>query len=190
MAVPLMSAVVEEAKSDLLKSNPNAKIKPVTEGNLTGYVVEINYENLEQFKADNAQLYNAVPGKAQGIQKFDGWFYDDYTFDLVFDAKEFRDNEEYDMATKAMAQAMLSNVKIDFVLNLPYAADENNADSVTNEGHTLTWYVAPNLISGQDKYVKANFKVYHLGEIIVTVVVLILVSGIIFNLVQTKNYEQ
>ena len=192
LANVLMAGAVERAKDDMIRNSTNAKVQSVTEGDLTGYIVEITYEDLDKFKMSNSNFYQGTPGKSKGIQKFGGWFYDEYSIDLVFENDNLRNNGTYDdMASMAMAQAMLSQVKFDFTINLPYAAEDNNADSVTNDGHTLTWNIAQSLTSGHDKHIQANFKVYNVGEIAVTIlVVLILIGGVAFNVMQSKKYVQ
>ena len=89
-----------------------------------------------------------------------------------------------------MAQAFFAQIKFDFAVELPYAAESSNADLMTNDGKFLTWNIAPALINGQDKFIKWNFKIYHPVRIAATFfIVLLIIAGVIYNLNQAKIRE-
>ena len=85
IGVPYAANQIEEIKNNIVKNNPNAKIKNVTEGNLSGYDILIEYKNLEEFNAQGFNLYTAKAGKSSGITKNSGWFYDSYSIDLFIE---------------------------------------------------------------------------------------------------------
>lgn len=183
VGVSYIAGIIEKSKESLLKSNPDAKVKSVNEGNYYGYEVEIFYPDMEKFAANNIEMYQARPGKCTGVQISKGWFYDSCTFDLLFEGREV---DHSDLA-ESMAQAFLAQIKFDFSVVIPYAADNSNADFMSNDGKILTWNIAPALINGQDKSIKLNFKIYNRVRIAATFfLVLLIIAGVIYNLNQAK----
>ena len=187
LGVPYIAGIIEESKNSMLKNNPDAKIKPVAEGGYSGYEVEIFYPDMKSFAANNFEIYQARPGKCTGIQISDGWFYNSYSFDLLFEGRQ----ADYQNAGAMLAQSLLAQIKFDFSVELPYAAETSNADFMSNDGKNLTWNIAPALTNGQDKSIKLNFKIYNKLRIAATFfIVLIIVAGVIYNLSQAKKREQ
>lgn len=187
IGLPYIAGIIENSKKNLLESNPNAKVKSVNEGNYYGYEVEIFYPDMEKFAANNIEMYQARPGKCTGIQISKGWFYDSCNFDLLFEGREI-DNSDL---AESMAQALFAQIKFDFVVGIPYAADSSNADFMSNDGKILTWNIAPALINGQDKSIKLSFKIYNRVRIAATFfLTLLIIAGVIYNLNQAKIREQ
>ena len=188
IGVPYIAGIIEETKNDFLKNNPNAKVKPVSEGGYSGYEFEIFFPTMEEFAANNIEMYQARPGKCKGIQISNGWFYNSYSFDLLFEGR--KDIDTSDLGT-AVAQSLLAQVKFDFVVELPNAAESSNADYMSNDGKILRWNIAPALINGQNKTVQVNFRIYNNVRIAATFfLALIIVAGIIYNLSQAKNRQE
>jgi hypothetical protein len=180
-----IAGIIEESKNNLLKNNPDAKIKSVSEGGYSGYEVEIFYPDMEKFAANDFEMYQARPGKCTGIQISNGWFYNSYSFDLLFEGRKDIDTSSLGVA---MAQAVFSDIKFDFVVNLPYAAENTNADFMSNDGKILKWNIAPVLINGQNKSMQFNFKIYNTTRIATTFfLALIIIAGVILNLSQARN---
>lgn len=183
LGVPYIAGIIEETKNNFLKNNPNAKVKPVAEGGFSGYEVEIFYPNMKSFAANNIEMFQARPGKCTGVQISDGWFYNSYTFDLLFEGRKVEDSE----LAETINQALFAQIKFDFSVELPYAAEVSNADFMSNDGKFLTWNIAPALINGQNKSMQFNFKIYNKVRIAATFfLALIIVAGIIYNLSQAK----
>ena len=186
LGVPYIAGVIEQFKNNLLKNNSNAKVKSVTDGGYSGYEVEIFYPDMEKFAANDIEVYQARPGKCNGIQFSKGLLYDSCTFDLLFEGRK-ADNSD---VAEAMAQTLLAQVKFDFAVELPYAAENSNADLMSNNGKILTWNIAPALINGQDKSIKFSFKIYHTLRIAATFfIVLLLIAGVIYNVSQSKKKQ-
>lgn len=183
IGVPYLAGIIEKSKESLLEGNPDAKVKSVTEGDYQGYEVEIFYPDMEKFAANNIEMYQARPGKCTGVQVSKGWFYDTCNLDLLFEGREA---ESPDLA-ESMAQALFAQIKFDFVVGIPYAADSSNADFMSNDGKILTWNIAPALISGQDKSIKLSFKIYNRVRIAATFfLTLLIIAGVIYNFSQAK----
>ena len=186
VGVPYISGIIEQSKNNLLKNNPDAKVRNVSEGGYNGYEVEIFYPNMDKFAANNIDMYQARPGKCNGVQISHGFFYDTCNFDLLFEGREIDSSE----LAESMAQAFLAQVKFDFAVEIPYAAENSNADYMSNDGKILTWNIAPALINGQDKSIKFNFKIYHPLRIAATFfLALLIIAGVIYNLSQAKNRQ-
>ncbi len=187
IGAPLIAGIIEETKNNVLKNNPDAKIKSVTEGGFSGYEFEIFYPNMESFAANNFEMYQARPGKCTGVQISNGWFSNSYSFDFLVDGRKLDDSE----FGETMAQTFLAQVKFDFMVEIPYAAESSNADFMSNDGKILKWNIAPALIGGQDKSVKLNFKIYNTTRIVATFfLALIIIAGVIYNLSQAKIREK
>ena len=186
VGVPYIAGIIEETKNNLLKNYPDSKVRNVSQGGFSGYEVEIFFPNMEKFAANNFEMYQARPGKCTGVQISNGFFYDTCNFDLLFEGREIDDN----YFSESMAQAFFAQIKFDFAVELPYAAESSNADLMTNDGKFLTWNIAPALINGQDKFIKWNFKIYHPVRIAATFfIVLLIIAGVIYNLNQAKIRE-
>ena len=184
---PYVSSIIEKAKDNITKNYPNAKITPASEGGYTGYEIEMFFQSIEEFSSNNFELFQARPGKCNGIQISNGWFYNSYTFDLLIERDKNIDREDFSMA---VAQSLLAQGKFDLIIELPNAAESSNADYMSNDGTILRWNLAPALIHGQSKTVRLNFVIYNNVRIAATFfLVLIIVAGIIFNLSQTKNRQ-
>lgn len=184
IGVPYIAGIIEETKINLLKNNPDAKVKTVAEGGYSGYEIEIFFPTMESFAANNIEIFQARPGKCSGIKISNGWFYNSYSFDLLFEGKK----TDYQNAGEILAQSILAQVKFDFSVELPYAAEISNADFMSNDGKILTWNIAPALINGQNKSMQVNFKIYNTTRIAATFfLALIIIAGVIFNLIQAKS---
>lgn len=179
VGVEFMREELEKQKQDLIKGHPNAVVTPAQDGNMSGFSIQMDYEDMDSFAADNVKFYATRPGLCKGIQKKSRWFFDAYALDLFL---EGNGDLSQDQEAVAMAQAFLSQVRFDFTLNLPYEADSHNAENITNSSKTLSWNLAPTLTKGESKKVQATFKLWdkmHIG-LTVGIAVLLLVVAIIF----------
>ena len=59
------------------------------------------------------------------------------------------------------ARAAVNSFKAGYTLNLPYAADGDNADQRNNDGKTLVWNLKPAFTENKDVTIQARFRIYH-----------------------------
>ncbi len=187
-AIDLMQGAMDELKNETVNRNKNAKIESYKEGNLSGYKIIENYDSIGDFARNGAELYGQQEGRAKGVQEVKGWFFDAYAFDFF---KEGDKEKSDDPDVQAMAKAMMSQVKFDFTINLPYPADNHNADQVSNENKTLYWNLAGTLTSDLDKSMQVQFKIWHKDHVIMTGIVagILLLLTIAYGLMALKAEE-
>lgn len=180
VGVEFMREELEKQKRELLKDHPNAIVTPVQEGNMSGFSIQMDYDDMDSFAADGVKFYATRPGLCKGIQKNGRWFFDAYALDLFVEGNgELGQDKE----AAAMAGALLSQVRFDFTLNLPYAADSHNAETVSNGSKTLSWNIAPSLTRGESRKINATFKIWKKLNIGLTVgiAVLLLAAAAFFT---------
>ena len=86
---------------------------------------------------------------------------------------------------------MMPQIKFDMVINLPYAAEKNNAHNSSNENKTLMWNLASSITSGKDVSVQVEFKIWHKEKIALTVAaIIILLGGTIYFFQKAKNFSE
>ena len=177
IGVPLIAESIESFKNSFT-NKPNAEISPVVENNMSGYEVRMNYPSIEAFAADSATLYATHSGKCKGIQQKCGWFFDAYNFDLISSV-----DKNFSPSETAAVQSMLSQVTFDLVIELPYSADNHNADKFDAANKILTWNLAATMIGGGEKHMHAQFKIWHREKIFFTgfIGLLMLAAGIFFH---------
>ena len=177
VGVPLLAEQIQEARESAKKNHPNASFKDVQDGNMSGIEETTHYDTIAEMAKADGNMFNTVEGKAKGVQQRKGWLYDTYAVDVLFEGK--KDTQaNMDQDERAMMQAMLSSVRADVSLSLPYAPESHNADKVTDGGTTLVWDLASALMNGGDKSIQATFRIWNMTHIYITIgiaVVLILV---------------
>ena len=185
IGVPLIAEHVESFRKSF-ESNPAAEISPVAENNMSGYEVRVHYPSIENFAAQGNPLYMTHDGKCKGIQLKRGWFFDAYNFDLIS-----TNEKKLSPGESAAVQSMLSQVTFDLVIELPYSADNHNADKVDASKKILTWQLAPVIIgSVVDKHMRVQFKLWHRDKIFLTAAVeLLLIAATIFFFVKARKEE-
>lgn len=184
IGAPLIAEAVESFR-ETFEDNPNAEISPVAENNMSGYEVRVNYPNIEAFAAAGNPLYSAHEGKCKGIQQHKTWFFDAYNFDLISSGEK-----TFSPSEAAAVQSMLSQVSFDLVIELPHSAESHNADKFDAANKILTWHLAPVMISGGEKHIRVEFKLWHRGKIFLTALIeLLLLAGGIFFHVKSRAEE-
>lgn len=185
IGVPLIAEHIESFRKSF-ENRSDAEISPVVENNMSGYEVRINYPSIETFAAEGNPLYTTREGKCKGIQKRDGWFFDTYNFDLISSGER-----KFSPGEAAAVQSMLSQVIFDLVIELPYSADNHNADKSDAANKILTWHLAPVLIGNTaDKHMRVQFKLWHKDKIALTVAVeILLLATTIFFFVKASAEE-
>lgn len=185
-----MREELEKQKQELLKAHPNAIITPIREGAMSGFSIQIDYENMDLFAADGLKFYATRPNLCKGIQKKSRWFFDAYALDLLLEKEEDPIGRPQSNDIADIAQAFLSQMRFDFTLNLPYEPDSSNADVVSNGKKTLGWNLISTLIQGEAKRINATFRLWNKMNIGLTIgiAVLLTVVAILFA-VQAKSAE-
>ncbi len=185
MGVTVMREPIEAFKNELERGHYATEITPIAEGNMSGYRIITQYNNIEQLAAQDMELFHRT-SKNKGIQQRKGWFFDAYNFDLLSEAP--KDGEYLD---NPIAQSMMPQVKFNLVINLPYAVETTNAQNISNEGKTLAWNLTSSLIGGKDISMQAQFKIWHKDKIILTAIaIIILLGGAIYFFQKAKNYSE
>ena len=185
MGVAVMREPIETFKNELERGHYATEITPIAEGNMSGYRIVTQYNSIEQLAAQDIGFFKRT-SKNKGIQQHKGWFFDAYNFDLLSEAPE---NAEY--VDNPIAQSMMSQIKFNFVMNLPYAVETTNAQNVFNENKTLAWNLTSSLIGNKNISMQAQFKIWHKDKIILTVAaILILLGGTIYFFQKAKNYSK
>ena len=184
IGVPLLAEQIVSLKESFAH-NPNADISPVTENNMSGYEIRVQYPDVKSFAAEKIPLFMAHEGKCAGIRQRTGWFFDAYNFDLLSSGEQ-----SFSPSEAAAVQSVLSQVTFDLTIELPYKADSNNADKVDVSQKVLTWNLAPSLLSGKDKHMRVEFKLWHRDRIFLTALVeLLLLAATIFFTVKARAEE-
>ena len=161
------------SKDEFVKENPDAVVKEIQDGDMTGYEVEVSYPDIETLAAKGGDMFTAAKS----------WFYDTYTFDLFVKGEEM-DTGEQDPESKAMVQSMLNQIQYRFTLNLPVKPETQNADSVSSDGKSLTWDLKATIAEGKDVQMQASYRIYNQAHIAMTVggivLALLLVGGFLY----------
>ena len=88
-----------------------------------------------------------------------------------------------------MAQAILSQAKLDLKIIIPNYSESNNADVVSDDGKILSWNIINSFINGQDKQIKLNFKVLNTGNVAITILGLMVIIGLIVKFKKKNKPE-
>lgn len=186
IGVPLLAEQIESFKENFAH-NPNAEISPVVENNMSGFEVRVNYPSVESFAAENFSLFAAHKDKCAGIRQRKGWFFDSYNFDFISSG-----DQSFSPSEAAAVQSVLSQVTFDLTIELPHAAENHNADKIDAAQKVLTWNLAPSLLSGTDKHMRVEFKIWHRDKIFLTALaeLLLLASTIFFTVkIRTEDFD-
>ena len=171
------SRKIEEIKANNEKLFPNLRVKPVAEGDMLGYEFALEYPDIETFARSSSEIYAAHAGKNKGISRRKGWFFDEYDFDFCFanPPANIPPEAEY------MTQAAFNSVIYDFSIQLPYSAENHNADKSDVTNKFLSWNLAPVLIHGGERFMNVCFKIWHMDKIALTAAIeLLLLAATIF----------
>ena len=177
---------IEDWKEKTEKLNPNVKAQVVVEGDLRGYEFKFDYPDIETFAKSAGDLYRAHVGKNRGISRHETWFFDEYDFDFYFTTPPAQIPPEAEF----MTQKAFNSVEFDLSIQLPNAAEKNNADKVDGGGKFLKWNLAPVLIHGGEKFMQARFKIWHRDKIALTAIIeLIFLAAAIFFFIKARAEE-
>lgn len=154
------------------------EIKEIGQGETRGFEVEYDYPDIESMAKDKDSFANAHKGKNLGVAKKSGWFFDDYRFDFLL---------EGDGKNTGGANA---DVSLMLTMSFPEAAKNHNADVASQDGRVLMWNLLAAITAGQDKFMKADFRIYHKDHIMLTTcaaIVLILLAILLFVKSRSAN---
>ncbi len=186
--IDMLKSAIDEQREAIVSQNKSAKVEPYSDGNMSGYKITADYPSVREYAKGLSGEKDKTTGlSVNGIREVRGWFYDAYSFDFNMKGN---DTSNEDPEAAAMAQAMLSKMKFDFTINLPYAADFNNADKVSNENKTLYWNLAETFTSGKDKSIQTQFKIWHKSHIIITFVAIgiLVILAIILGVLASNSH--
>lgn len=178
---------IEQAKKDVTKNSPDAKVDSVSNGNLKGFHAETNYKDIRTMAKD-VNLFDAHKGLNNGIQMKKGLLFDSYSLDLIFENNnDNKDIKDLPQEQQTLAKSMLSDMKFDFTLKLPYPSGNTNATKVTNEGKELYWDLSAALIGNETSTVKADFRIWHKDRVIGLAVVALVLLLAMFKFMAKAN---
>ncbi len=176
--IEFMMAELENRKQELLKEHPNAVVTPVQDGGMSGFSITMDYEDMDSFAKDRWEFFATRPGLCKGIQKKSRWFFDAYSFDIFVEGRG-KETIQQDKEAAAMAEAFFSQIRLDFTLNLPYEADSQNADTVSNSNKALSWNLASSLLKGENKKINVTFKLWNKLHIWLTIGIAVMLAVVI-----------
>ena len=177
---------IEDWKERNERLNPDVKGNLIVEGDLRGYEFDYDYPDVESFAKSAGDLYGAQVGKNRGISRHETWFFDEYDFDFYFTTPPAQIPPEAEF----MTQKAFNSVEFDLSIQLPNAAEKNNADKVDGGGKFLKWNLAPVLIHGGEKFMQARFKIWHRDKIALTAIIeLIFLAAAIFFFIKARAEE-
>ena len=107
---------IDENKDELLKNDPNAKIREITEGDKKGFEVISEFPDMKTLAEKGGKLFARQDGKCLGIMEKKTWFYDAYSFDLWVGSSQEEPTAEVDPQAQAMMQGFLSQIQYEFRL--------------------------------------------------------------------------
>ena len=178
------SRQIEDWRANNEKLFPDLKVKPVTKENMLGYEFTLNYPDIESFAKSHSEIYSAHIGKNKGVSRYKAWFFDEYDFDFCSIVAPTALPPESDY----IAQAAIGNFVYELTIQLPYSAENQNADEISADGKVLKWNLAPVLIHGGERHMNARFKIWHRDKIVLTATVeLLLLAAAIFFFVKART---
>jgi len=165
------------------------KVVNYSNDQITGIIASKHFKTLEEatnieklFINDDNQV-NIKGETPLRIEK--GFFKDRYYLDGHIDLTDMKEKPEDEL--EGLGNAMLSQIKMRFILTLPYKATNHNASSVKDDGRTLEWQLIP----GMDNKIQVDVEVPNIRNIILCVgggiLILIVVGAAI--IVSRKNIK-
>lgn len=137
---------LEEMKNSF--KHKGFKVENYNTDQTTGVIAKKHFKTAEEV----ASFYNTNDlgnvGSMPKVTVTKGFFIDKYVLDGDVDLSKMTSSTgtEQDL----ISNAMLSQIKMKFMLTLPVKTDSNNAAEVTDNGKTLSW----NLVPGENNKIK------------------------------------
>lgn len=183
-------------------------VREYTDGSLKGYQFTKTFNNIDVlstvesnyvsdlnllFEESNVTLFTIKRGflKNHYVAKFDisssdlGKDFDsdinnedgDFSFD-------FNSSLNNDLEKDFDYSQLMSNIEMNFIVNLPYKAINSNATSIDNNGKQLTW----NLISMQNETINFEFELYNMTNVYIVIgislIVFVLIIAVIVKMIK------
>ena len=185
--------IIESLKKDL--EDEGFEVTYYKENDISGVIAKKHQESLDDLSIDifqqnltaetNGSEANAaeIDSNINKITVNKGFFQNEYivkaNFDLTSMQTENNNSEGTEGDTnqlgKGIADAMLNQIDLNFILTLPVKPENHNASQVTNEGKTLTWNLKP----GANNEVKVEAKVLNFRNMSLLIVGLLVLIALI-----------
>jgi len=185
--------IIESLKKDL--EDDGFEVTYYKENDISGVIAKKHQESLDDLSIDifqqnltaesNGSEANAseIDSNINKITVNKGFFQNEYIVNANFDltSMETKNNNSEDSQSEAnqlgegIAEAMLNQIDLNFILTLPVKPENHNASQITNEGKTLTWNLKP----GANNEVKVEAKVLNLKNISILIVGLFVLIALI-----------
>lgn len=165
--------IKSEIKKTFAEMQANAT-RPVhdAETDWDGYEAGFHDGNLAAF-LQRMPSFQKIDKKQYDVKLESGWLYDAYAFHVSFpeDKESAPPTHEYNPDDP-------NRFRYDFTLNLPYASEKNNADTVSEDGKVLYWNLAATVSEKGANGVNifAEFRLWHWERIVITALVLAALS--------------
>ncbi|MCL4514684.1 MAG: DUF3153 domain-containing protein [Firmicutes bacterium] len=133
-------------------------VSSYTEGNLVGFKAVKRVQDLKELPVLQSGMFKVkVESSQSGLAVKKGLFANTYKFNGNFDLTGMKQTGE----GAELANAMISQMKLKFLLTLPVEPKSSNAASVADKGKTLEWVLIP----GQTNQIYAEARVPNLTNI-------------------------
>lgn len=128
---------IADMKNDAIKNG--FEVSNFNENGMIGIIAKKNVNSLENIPIIGQTKDNKT--KAPTITVNKGFFNSTYKVNGNIDLSSMKTNPKDELAQ--ISNAMLSQVKINFVLTLPIKPGKNNASTTQDDGRTLVWQMVP-----------------------------------------------
>lgn len=183
-------------------------VREYTDGSLKGYQFTKTFNNIDVlstvesnyvsdlnllFEESNVTLFTIKRGflKNHYVAKFDisgsdlGKDFDSDMNNEVGDFSfDFNSSLNNDLGKDFDYSQLMSNIEMNFIVNLPYKAINSNATSIDNNGKQLTW----NLISMQNETINFEFELYNMTNVYIVIgislIVFVLIIAVIVKMIK------
>ena len=190
LGTDFLKEAIVEATNEMKKKDSSAVVKEISEGDKTGFEITSEYPDMKTLAEKGGDLFTRRDGEAAGVQQKKTWFCDAYALDLYAGPSEKGDGADSDdPAAQAMMKGFLDQIHYEFCLTLPGAPTKHNADSADEGGKTLRWDLSPTLVSGGEKHIQAEFRLWNKAHIALTAAVAIgfLALAVLFFILRQKS---
>lgn len=161
----------EGVKNDITKMFTEMQandMRPIhdAETGWNGYEAGFHDENLAAF-LQRTPSFQKIDKKKYDVKMETGWLYDAYVFHAYFP-----EGKESMPASRDYNPNDPNRFRYGFTLNLPYASEKNNADTISEDGKVLYWDLASAVSrQGGDANIHAEFRLWHWQHIGITALV-------------------
>lgn len=179
-------------------------VREYTDGSLKGYQFTKSFNNIDAlstvesnyvsdlnllFEESNVILFTIKKGflKNYYVAMFDISSSDlenNFDSDMNGEDSDFSSSLNNDLVNDFDYSQLMSNMEMNFIVNLPYKAINSNATSIDNNGKQLTW----NLITMQDETINFEFELYNMTNVYIVIgislLVIVLIIAVIVKMIK------